>query len=38
MISLCETLVEESMLERDQGILDSMRASIDQELKKLDDK
>ncbi|PKI66606.1 hypothetical protein CRG98_012948 [Punica granatum] len=38
MISLYETLVEESVLERDQGILDSMRANIDQELKKLDEK
>ncbi|KAK4753003.1 hypothetical protein SAY87_021801 [Trapa incisa] len=38
MLSLYETLVEESMLERDQGVLDSMSANIDQELKKLDDK
>ena len=38
MASLYETLVASSVLELDQAVLDSMRAQIDEELKKLDEK
>ncbi|XP_075666643.1 26S proteasome non-ATPase regulatory subunit 6 isoform X2 [Castanea sativa] len=38
MAPLYETLVADSVLERDQGLLDSMRAKIDEEIKKLDEK
>lgn len=38
MAPLYETLVAESVLELDQGVLDSMRAKIEEELKKLDEK
>ena len=38
MASLYETLVASSVLELDQAVLDSMRAKIDEELKKLDEK
>ncbi|RXH96078.1 hypothetical protein DVH24_008578 [Malus domestica] len=38
MAPLYETLVAESMLELDQGVMDSMRAKNQEELKKLDEK
>lgn len=38
MAPLYETLVAESVLELDQGILNSMREKIEEELKKLDEK
>lgn len=38
MAPLYETLVAEAVLELDQGVLDSMRAKIEEELKKLDEK
>lgn len=38
MASFYETLVAESVLEMDQSVLDSMRAKIEDELKKLDDR
>ena len=38
MAPLYETLVADSVLESDQGLLDSMRAKIDEEIKKLDEK
>lgn len=38
MAPLYETLVADGVLEKDQGILDSMRAKIDEEIKKLDEK
>ncbi|KAM3748169.1 hypothetical protein ACB098_05G088300 [Castanea mollissima] len=38
MAPLYETLVADLVLERDQGLLDSMRAKIDEEIKKLDEK
>ena len=38
MAPLYETLVSESVLEMDQGLLDSMKAKIQEELKKLDEK
>lgn len=38
MAPLYETLVAEAILDLDQGVLDSMRAKIEEELKKLDEK
>lgn len=38
MAPLYETLVSESVLPLDQSVLDSMRAKIQDELKKLDEK
>ncbi|CAN6585506.1 unnamed protein product [Malus baccata var. baccata] len=38
MAPLYETLVSESVLELDQGVMDSMRAKNQEELKKLDEK
>lgn len=38
MASLYETLAADSVLEMDQAVLDTMRAKIDDELKKLDEK
>ncbi|KAG6754162.1 hypothetical protein POTOM_042172 [Populus tomentosa] len=38
MVPLYETLVAESLLEKDQGLLDSMRAKNEDELKNLDEK
>ncbi|KAJ6970691.1 26S proteasome non-ATPase regulatory subunit 6 [Populus alba x Populus x berolinensis] len=38
MVPLYETLVAESLLEKDQSLLDSMRAKNEDELKKLDEK
>lgn len=38
MASLYETLAAESVLEMDEGLLGSMRARIEEELKKLDEK
>uniref|UniRef100_A0A2N9FJC8 26S proteasome regulatory subunit RPN7 n=1 Tax=Fagus sylvatica TaxID=28930 RepID=A0A2N9FJC8_FAGSY len=38
MAPLYETLAADSVLERDQGLLDSMRVKIDEEIKKLDEK
>ncbi|EXC04029.1 26S proteasome non-ATPase regulatory subunit 6 [Morus notabilis] len=38
MAPLYETLVAEVILDLDQGVLDSMRAKIEEELKKLDEK
>ncbi|KAM1626808.1 hypothetical protein ACFX1R_016520 [Malus domestica] len=38
MAPLFETLVSESVLELDQGVMDSMRAKNQEELKKLDEK
>lgn len=38
MASFYETLAAESVLEMDQSILDTMRAKIDEEIKKLDEK
>lgn len=38
MAPLYETLISESVLEKDQGVLDSMRVKIDEEIKKLDEK
>lgn len=38
MAPLYETLIAESVLEKDQGVLDSMRAKIEEEIKKLDEK
>ena len=38
MAPLYETLATDSVLERDQRLLDSMRAKIDEEIKKLDEK
>lgn len=38
MVPLYETLVTDSVLDRDRSLLDSMRAKLDEELKKLDDK
>jgi hypothetical protein len=38
MAPLYESLAADSVLERDQGLLDSMRAKIDEEIKKLDEK
>lgn len=38
MASLYETLAADSVLEMDQAVLDAMRAKIDDELKKLDEK
>ncbi|XP_035544553.1 26S proteasome non-ATPase regulatory subunit 6 homolog [Juglans regia] len=38
MAPLYETLISESVLEKDQGVLDSMRAKIEDEIKKLDEK
>lgn len=38
MAPLYETLVAGSVLEMDQSVLDSMRAKIDEELKKVDEK
>ena len=38
MAPLYETLVAESLLEKDQGLLDSMRAKNEDELKNLDEK
>lgn len=38
MASLYETLAAESLVEMDRGLLDSMRARIDEETKKLDEK
>ncbi|KAK2975861.1 hypothetical protein RJ640_022649 [Escallonia rubra] len=38
MAPLCETLAASSVLSVDQKVLDSMRAKIDDELKKLDEK
>ncbi|XP_050377823.1 26S proteasome non-ATPase regulatory subunit 6 homolog [Argentina anserina] len=38
MAPLYETLVSESVLEMDQGVLDSMKAKIQEELNKLDEK
>ncbi|KAJ6977661.1 26S proteasome non-ATPase regulatory subunit 6 [Populus alba x Populus x berolinensis] len=37
MVPLYETLVAESLLEKDQGLLDSMRAKNEDELKNLDE-
>uniref|UniRef100_A0A6N2MRJ9 26S proteasome regulatory subunit RPN7 n=1 Tax=Salix viminalis TaxID=40686 RepID=A0A6N2MRJ9_SALVM len=38
MVPLYETLMAESLLEKDQSLLDSMRAKNEDELKKLDEK
>lgn len=38
MLPLYETLVADSVLDMDQALKDSMRAKIDDELKKLDEK
>ena len=38
MAPLYETLVAESLLEKDQNALDSMRVKNEEELKKLDEK
>ncbi|GMY24735.1 26S proteasome non-ATPase regulatory subunit 6 homolog isoform X1 [Fagus crenata] len=38
MAPLYESLAADSVLERDQGLLDSMRAKIDEEIKKLAEK
>jgi 26S proteasome regulatory subunit N7 len=38
MVPLYETLVADSVLDLDRALLDSMRAKIDDELKKLDEK
>ncbi|XP_040989879.1 26S proteasome non-ATPase regulatory subunit 6 [Juglans microcarpa x Juglans regia] len=38
MAPLYETLISDSVLEKDQGVLDSMRAKIEDEIKKLDEK
>lgn len=38
MAPLYETLVSESVLEMDQSVLDAMRAKIQDEVKKLDEK
>ncbi|KAL6174993.1 hypothetical protein ACLB2K_051636 [Fragaria x ananassa] len=38
MAPLYETLVSESVLEMDQGVLDSIKAKKQEELKKLDEK
>lgn len=38
MVPLYETLVADSVLDMDRTLLDSMRAKIDDELKKLDEK
>lgn len=38
MAPLYETLVAESVLELDQGVLNSMREKIEEELKKHDEK
>ena len=38
MAPLYETLAADSVLEKDQLLLDSMRAKIDEEIKKLDEK
>lgn len=38
MAPLYETLVSESVLEMDQSVLDAMRAKIQDEIKKLDEK
>ena len=38
MAPLYETLVADAVLESDQGLLDSMRDKIDEEIKKLDEK
>ncbi|KAJ6294206.1 hypothetical protein OIU76_022315 [Salix suchowensis] len=38
MVPLYETLVAESLLEKDQSLLDSMRSKNEDELKKLDEK
>ncbi|KAJ6374437.1 hypothetical protein OIU78_030038, partial [Salix suchowensis] len=37
MVPLYETLVAESLLEKDQSLLDSMRSKNEDELKKLDE-
>ena len=38
MAPLYETLAADSVLEKDQLLLDLMRAKIDEEIKKLDEK
>jgi 26S proteasome regulatory subunit N7 len=38
MVPLYETLVAESLLEKDQSLLDSVRAKNEDELNKLDEK
>lgn len=38
MAPLYEALAADSVLEMDQAVLDSMRAKIEEELKKLDEK
>jgi hypothetical protein len=38
MASLYEALIADSVLERDQGVLDAMREKNDGEIKKLDEK
>ena len=38
MAPLYETLAADSVLEMDQAVLDSMRAKIEEELKKLEEK
>lgn len=38
MAPLYQSLVDASVLELDQGLLDSMRVKIEEELKKLDEK
>jgi 26S proteasome regulatory subunit N7 len=38
MAVLYEDLIADSVLERDQGVLDAMRAKNDDEIKKLDEK
>jgi len=38
MVSLYETLAANGVVELDQSLLDSMRQSIEDELKKLDEK
>ena len=38
MVPLYETLAADSVLDMDRALLDSMRAKIDDELKKLDEK
>lgn len=38
MLPLYETLVADSVLDMDPALLDSMRAKIDDELKKIDEK
>lgn len=38
MAALYEALIADSVLERDQGVLDAMREKNDGEIKKLDEK